>query len=124
MSLALKDKKGRIGLYHAINGILSVAKSEWNFRFHLVISVLVISSGLLFRLSILEWAAILIVIGIVLITEIFNTAVEKIIDYVKPEFHPMAGFIKDATAGGVLISAIIAVVVGVIIFLPKLIDLF
>jgi len=120
----LKDKKGKIGFFHAVNGIIAVTKSEWNFRFHLLMMILVIGAGIFFRLSSIEWIAVVIVIGMVLITEMLNTTVEKIIDYLKPEFHPAARFIKDAAAGAVLISAITAVIVGIIIFLPKFIMLF
>ncbi|MHA6250945.1 diacylglycerol kinase family protein [Oceanobacillus sp. CAU 1775] len=116
----MKDKKKWIGLPNASRGIIAVAKSEWNFRFHLIAMLTVIVFGFLFRLSPFEWVAIIIVIGLVLITEIINTAIEKIIDYVKPEFHPIAGFIKDAAAGAVLISAIVSVIVGMLIFLPKI----
>lgn len=120
----MKDKKGKIGFFHAVNGIIAVTKSEWNFRFHLLLMILVIGVGIFFRLSSMEWIAVVIVIGMVLITEMLNTTVEKIIDYLKPEFHPAARFIKDAAAGAVLISAITAVIVGIIIFLPKFIMLF
>lgn len=120
MSSALKDKKGKIGFSYAIKGILRVAKSEWNFRFHILAMILVIFAGLFFRLVALEWVAIVFVIGMVLVAELFNSTIEKIIDYVKPEYHPAAAYIKDAAAGAVLISAMTAVVVGFIIFLPKI----
>lgn len=120
----MKDKKGRIGFRHALSGIKAVAVSEWNFRFHLATAILVIGAGFYFQLLPLEWTAVVIVIGFVLVTEVFNTVAEKMLDYLKPEFHPIAGFIKDAAAGGVLLSAITAVIVGLIIFLPKLIGLF
>lgn len=119
----MKDKRRRVGLSFAIKGMLAVTKSEWNFRFHLLAMLLVMGAGLLFKLSAMEWVAVIIVIGLVLITEMINTTIEKLIDYVKPEHHPAAGYIKDVAAGAVLISAIVAVVVGIIIFLPKLIAL-
>lgn len=123
MSLALKDKRKRIGFPYAIRGIIAVAKSEWNFRFHLIVMLFVIGAGFILKLTQLEWVAIVLVIGMVLITEMINTAIEKIIDYMKPEFHPTAGFIKDAAAGAVLISALVSIIVGLIIFLPKILAL-
>ena len=120
----MKDKKGKIGLSYSLNGIIQVAKSEWNFRFHIVAMIFVICAGIFFSLTAIEWIAIAIVIGIVLVAELFNSTIEKIIDYIKPQFHPAAAYIKDAAAGAVLISAMTAVTVGLIIFLPKIISFF
>jgi len=119
----LKDKNGKIGFSYAIKGITAVIKTEWNFRFHLVFLLLVVAFGVFFKLHAFEWIAIVIVSGMVLTSEIFNTTIEKIIDYIKPEHHPIAGFIKDAAAGAVLISVITAVITGLIIFVPKLLTI-
>lgn len=116
--MGLKDK---IGFGDAWKGILAVWKSEWNFRFHIFATLIVIGVGLIVSVSLLEWALLFIVIGMVLVSELINTAIEKTIDYIKPEIHPMARFIKDAAAGAVLVSSIVAVIVGILIFLPKLI---
>lgn len=120
MSLALKDKKRRIGFSFAWNGIVEAIKTECNFQFHLIAAVLVIIAGFLLHLSLIEWIMIVMVIGLVLTVELINSAIEKIIDYVKPEIHPAAKIIKDTSAGAVLIVAIIAVIIGSIIFIPKL----
>lgn len=116
----MKDKKGKVGFSHALAGIIAVYQSEMNFRFHLLVTCIVTISGWIVQLAPLEWVAIMIVIGMVLISELINTSIEKLIDYVKPEIHPQARFIKDAAAGAVFISSIIAVVIGLIIFLPKI----
>lgn len=123
MSLELKGKEGKFGFRYAITGLVNVWKSEWNFRFHVIVMVIVLVFGLLFRLSLLEWALIVIVIAMVLSAELLNTSIEKTIDYIKPEIHPIARFIKDAAAGAVLISSICAVIVGLLIFLPKLVTI-
>lgn len=123
MSLELKDKKGKkghIGFLHAFAGLIGVWKSEWNFRFHSFAALLVIIVGFMLSLTIMEWVLISFAVGLVLISELINTAIEKTIDYLKPEYHPSARFIKDAAAGAVLVSAIVAVVVGLLIFLPKI----
>lgn len=112
--------KDRIGFRHAINGIIAVWKSEWNFRFHVTAMLVVIVAGLFFKLNVMEWMFVTIVIAMVLLTEIVNTAIEKMVDYVKPEYHPAAKFIKDAAAGAVLVSVICACIVGIVVFLPKL----
>lgn len=123
MNLALKDKDRKVGFSYAIKGIIAVIKTERNFRFHLVFLLLVVTFGFFFKLHAFEWIAVVIVSGMVLASEIVNTTIEKIIDYIKPEYHPVAGFIKDAAAGAVLISAITAATTGLIIFLPKLLTI-
>lgn len=122
MDLDLKDKKGYIGFSHAWNGLKIIMK-ERNFRIHLIATVCVILAGLYFTLNVLEWAVIILVIGIVLISETFNSVIEQMIDYMKPEIHPTAKLIKDMSAGGVLLAAIIASIIGAIIFLPKIIQI-
>lgn len=71
----------------------------------------------------IEWAIVTIVIGIVLISEIFNSVIEQTIDHVKPEIHPTAKIIKDMAAAGVLVAAMIAIIIGILIFLPKIVYL-
>lgn len=120
----MKDKKGKIGFSHAIAGIIAVWKSEWNFRFHVSVMLFVLFFSFMFKLSLIEWGLIILVIGFVLVTEMINTVIERTIDYLKPEVHPTARFIKDAAAGVVLLTSIVAVIVGILIFLPKILNLF
>ena len=116
--------KGKIGFRYAIEGLIAVCESEWNFRFHLSATVVGLIPGFAFKLSPMEWTMIILVIGMVLICELINTVIEKLIDYLKPEIHPNAKFIKDAAAGAVLVSAICAAIVGCLIFLPKALTYF
>ena len=120
VSLELKDKKKAIGFSYAWNGMKHVLGTEKNFRIHLLAATLVIFFAFLFQLSQVEWGLIFLVIGFVLVSEMTNTAIEKLIDYLKPEIHPSAKIIKDIAAAAVLTSAIIAVIIGLIIFLPKI----
>lgn len=106
---------------YAISGIIRIVKEQRNFRIHLAAAVTAITAGCIFRLSIAEWSIIILTIGMVLAMEAFNTVAEKLVDFISPEYHPMAGTIKDIAAGGVLISAIAALTVGFIIFIPKII---
>lgn len=103
----------------AIKGIGSMIKSENNARIHLLASALVISAGFYFQLNLQEWLWISLAITLVWILEALNTAIEAIIDLVSPKFHPLAGKAKDIAAGAVLIASIFALIVGTIIFLPK-----
>jgi diacylglycerol kinase (ATP) len=80
--------------------------------------------GFLLNLSRAEWLWIILAIGLVLAAEIFNTAIEKLTDLVQEEKHPKAGQVKDLAAGAVLVLAITALLIGIIIFVPRLMDLF
>jgi undecaprenol kinase/diacylglycerol kinase (ATP) len=82
--------------------------------------VLVIAFGFVYELTTFEWCWITLAIGLVIVTEILNTAIEHLTDLVSPEFHPLAQKTKDAAAGAVLIASIIAVIIGLLVFLPKM----
>lgn len=104
------------GFGYAINGILMAVKEQLNLKVHLLAMVCVIAAGLFFKLNTTEWAVVLLTFGLVLVAEMVNTAIEYLVDFVSPEHHPQAGKVKDVAAGAVLISAIIAGVVGLLIF--------
>lgn len=108
---------------YAWNGLVTLIKTEKNFQIHLTVSIFVIIINVILQLSVIEWTIILLTIGSVLITEAFNTTVELTIDYVKPEFHPQAKIIKDIAAGAVLLAASISVIIGIIIYIPKILAL-
>ncbi|SEQ17902.1 undecaprenol kinase [Virgibacillus subterraneus] len=126
MNLALNgnQRKKSIGFSHAWNGLKEVTKTERNFKIHLIATITVIIAGILIQLTLIEWAIIMLTIGLVLVAEATNAAVEKLIDYVKPDTHPLAKTIKDVAAGAVLLAALTALIVGMIIFLPKIYGLF
>lgn len=113
------DKKRGIGFRFAFNGLKEAIKRERNFRIHLIIMVIVFCVSIYFRLNVQEWIIIIILIHSVLITELINSIVERIIDYVKPEFHPEAKIIKDISAAVVLIAALTSIIIGCLIFIPK-----
>ncbi len=117
-------KKRLQSFKYAFKGIVDVLKSEPNAWIHAFIGACVLAAGFYFELSELEWCVIVICITSVLATEAMNTAVEHLTDLVSPEHHPLAGRAKDAAAGAVLLVAIGAAIVGLIIFLPKLMVLF
>jgi diacylglycerol kinase (ATP) len=101
----------------AIAGIIAFLRSEPHARIHAVATVIVVAAGWWFGLTGNQWIALLLVIGLVWITEMFNTVVEKIMDHLSPDYHPRVKWIKDVAAGAVLIAAIIALITGCIIFL-------
>lgn len=104
----------------AFKGILFAFKTQHNLWIHVLAVILVITAGLIFKLNPLEWALIVFAIGLVLVSELFNTAVETLVDFISPEYSKKAGVIKDLAAGAVLIAAFVSVIIGLIVFLPKI----
>lgn len=107
---------------YAIQGIREGMRSEENFKFDLVVALLVIISGFVYQLTTIEWSLVILCIVAVLAAELINSSIEKIVDWVSPEIHPEAKRIKDMAAGAVLIVAVGAAIIGMIIFLPKIIS--
>ncbi|MBK8054204.1 MAG: diacylglycerol kinase family protein [Saprospiraceae bacterium] len=105
---------------HAFNGFKVMWLSEINFRIHLVIALIVLFAGIVLDLSSLEFVAVLLCIDLVLAAETFNTAIEQICNFISPNINSEIKFIKDTSAGGVLILATISILIGIIIFLPKI----
>jgi diacylglycerol kinase (ATP) len=110
---------GRIRSFrYAIGGIFRMIRSQHNAWIHLIVTAGVVAAGLFFRLSRSEWCWIVLAIAIVWTAEALNTAFEFLADAASPNFHPVVRDAKDVAAGAVLITAIAAVIIGVIIFLP------
>jgi diacylglycerol kinase len=107
----------------ALNGLRSLLKYEHNSRIHAIAAIAVFFLGLLMKIDLIEWSLLIIVIGLVFITELLNSSLESFADSIKPEWNDMIGKAKDYSAAAVLIAAIISLVVGVIIFAPKLLNL-
>lgn len=113
-------KKGKLidSFGYAIAGIFFCLRHERNMKIHYLAAVIVICCGFYFPITKIEWIVLLIVIGIVMSLEMVNTAVEKTVDLATADIHPFAKVAKDVAAGAVLLFAIIAVIIGAIIFLP------
>lgn len=105
--------------HYAAKGIVHSLRSERNMKFHTIALIVVTIAGLLTGLSITEWMIILILFGGMLSLEMLNTAIERVVDLVTTDHHPLAGQAKDVGSGAVLVFAIISAVIGLIIFLPK-----
>jgi diacylglycerol kinase len=108
---------------YAFAGIGHGLRTQANLRIHVFISACVIMAGLLLRLSTIEWAILVLTMMVILSAELFNTAVEAVVDRGGVEPHPLARIAKDTAAGAVLVGAIGAVLVGVLILGPKLLAL-
>jgi diacylglycerol kinase len=108
---------------YAFHGLRILVREEHNARIHLVATLCVIAAGFCFRVSALEWIALLFAMGFVFVAETLNTALENLSDFVSPEKHESIRKIKDLSAAAVLISAFTALITGIIIFAPKIWDL-
>ena len=109
---------------YAFAGLKVLFKEEHNARIHLFATVCVIVAGILLKISLLEWVAVAFAIGLVFSFEIMNTSVENIADFICPERDDRIKRIKDLAAAAVLVSAITAAVVGLLVFVPKILELF
>ena len=108
---------------YAFNGLRTVIKEEHNSRIHIIVSLIVIVCGFIFQISIIEWMLLCFAIGFVISIEILNSAIENLADFVSPEYHNLIKKVKDIAAASVLVSTISSVVIGILIFLPKIIVL-
>lgn len=109
---------------YAIEGIISSFKTERNMKIHVLAMIVIIALGLFFKLNKVEWCFIIIAIASVISAELFNTAIETVVDMVSPERNPKAKLAKDIAAGAVLVVAIGAAIIGFIIFGPQIINVF
>ncbi len=114
----MQDELKKFG--YAFRGLRILFTKETHAKVHAVIAIAVIVAGLLLHISQTNWAMISIAIALVIGAEAFNTAIEKLCDVAQPEIDPRIRDIKDIAAGAVLCCAIIAVVIGIIIFGPYL----
>jgi len=106
---------------NAFRGILAAVKTQHNLWIHTVAIIAVVIAGFIFKISLVAWGLVVLVIGLVITLEIMNTAIERLVDLISPDYNKEAGLIKDIMAGGVLAAAIIAVIIGLLVFLPGII---
>ena len=105
----------------AFNGLRILLREEHNARIHLLGAVLAVLFGIVFHLSVVEWIIVCLCIGCVFVLEIINSAIERLANYVSPNHHKLIGQVKDLSAAGVLVGAATALIIGLLIFIPKII---
>lgn len=108
---------------NCLDGINYTIKKEPNFLREIIIGIIVIICGFALKINIIEWTTIILLIGLVLTFELINTALEKTVDLYTKEYNEIGKVIKDAAGGAVLLMSIISAIIGIIIFLPKIINL-
>lgn len=105
---------------YAFRGAVQLIKTEASIQVQFVIAILITVAGFYFNLDTTEWIVQILSICMIISVEGLNTAIEKIADFIHPEHHSKIGFIKDISAGAVFISAISGIIIGLIIYLPKI----
>ena len=108
---------------YAFDGLKYAFKYEQNILVHTLATILVVIAGIYFKISQIEWLAIILIIGLVIATELINTSIEATIDLITKETHPLAKIAKDTAAAAVLVFGLTGIIIGFIIFVPKIITL-
>lgn len=103
---------------YAIRGLIKVFREEQNLRVQIFLAVLVSIFAYYFQIKLIEWCILIILIGMVLLMEIVNSAIERVTDVLKPRIHTYVKEVKDIMAAAVMLASALAVIVGFIIFLP------
>ena len=110
--------------HYSWDGIKYAFKYEQSMFIHVLVTLLVVICGIVLKLDFQEWLLCIVLIGLVIATELINTAIEAVVDLACPEIHPLAKTAKDTAAAAVLVFAITAVLCGLFLFVPKIIALF
>ena len=122
-----KRQKGLKKFFHSftypIKGIKYAYRNEQNLAVDLGVALIVVIASFIFKVSLIEAAILALTIGLVIALELINTSIEATVDLVTEDYHPLAKVAKDTSAAAVFVFAIAASIVGIIIFLPKVIDL-
>ena len=108
------------GVRYALRGALLLIRTEASIKTQVFLGILITAAGFYYDISSTEWILQILAIALVLGIEGLNTAIEKLADYVQPEYDPKIGFIKDISAGAVMLVSVAASIVGLIIYLPKI----
>ncbi|WP_059102657.1 diacylglycerol kinase family protein [Shouchella shacheensis] len=128
--MGLEDRNRRGGrrllrsFRFAFEGLLHVVKNEQNMQIHLVAGVVVLTLGFLLNIPLAHWLILLLVVGGMLTLEIMNTAIERTVDLVSEDYHPLAKRAKDVAAAAVFVFCLFAIGIGLLIFIPPMVALF
>ena len=123
LSRSKKGQKLKYCFKNCIYGLRFININEYNFKREILLGMITVVLSYLLKIDKIEFIIIIIVIGLVLVSEIINTAIERLVDLVSPKYNKLAGEVKDIAASSVLLMCIFSLVVGVIIFVPKIINL-
>ncbi|MBP1309819.1 diacylglycerol kinase family protein [Paenibacillus sp. 1182] len=119
----MRRQPWRMTFRYAAEGVMYALRTQVNMRIHVVVALLVIVAGLTLHISRLDWLFVCVAIAIVIVAELFNTAVEAAVDLISPDIHPLAKAAKDTAAGAVLLAAVFAVIIGIFVFYRPMLTL-
>lgn len=108
---------------HALDGIQYITNHERNFKIEITFAIAVVIASFILKVSLIEWIVLIFLIGTILALEMINTAIERCVDLATKDYKELAKISKDVAAGAVLIMSLFSVVIGIIIFLPKIFEL-
>ena len=109
---------------HAIHGFGAAYKDEENLFIHTILAVIVIALAFILRVDVIEWLFLILAITIVMIAELFNSAIERTVDCATMELNDLAKTAKDIAASAVLFASFISAIIGLVIFIPRIMELF
>ncbi len=118
--IKVKTKKLANSFKYAFQGLISSFKTERNMKLHILIMIITIIVGIVLKINTTEWITCIILFGLVISAELFNTVIETVVDMIVQYKDPKAKLAKDISAGAVLVLAISSAIIGLIIFIPKL----
>ena len=117
-------KKWLNSVRYALNGLTWFLRHERNGRLEFVITLITVAMGVWLHISMTEWCLVMLCIALIIAGEMINTSIERVADFMTREQHPEIGLIKDLAAGAVLVLSVIAAMIGLLIFAPKIIAVF
>ncbi|MBU2060687.1 MAG: diacylglycerol kinase family protein [Flavobacterium sp.] len=106
---------------YALKGAIKLITTEHSVMVQFSLGIIMVIAGIFFQITATEWLFQTLAIGLVMSVEGLNTAIEKIADFIHPDYHERIGFIKDIAAGAVFFAAITAIIIGLIIYMPKIV---
>ncbi|MEJ6981773.1 diacylglycerol kinase family protein [Pedobacter sp. P351] len=113
-------KKFFKGFLYAWQGIVYAFATQINFKFHTFSAIVIVALGCFFKLDLFEWLWISAAIILVVVAELFNTALEVLVDLVSPDYNEKSGIVKDLSSAAVLLTAVLSAIIGISVFLPKI----
>ena len=123
MRTKYKDKTFMRGVGYCLEGIAYTFKDEKNFRIEIILGIIAVIVSFILKISLIEWVIVIFLINMVLVLELINTAFESMVDLYTQEYNKIAKATKDVIAGAVLVTCLFSVVIAILIYVPKILEL-
>jgi len=122
MNMGYKDKTFLRGVKYCLEGISYTFKHERNFRIEIILGILAVIASFILKISLIEWIIVVALINFVLVLELLNTAFESVVDLYTQEYNKTAKAVKDVSAAAVFVMSLFAAIIGMLIFVPKVLE--